>query len=469
MIKRIYFLFILLVSQVGMTWVPPESFDSAYIEVEEAILSATIKGHFKTATDSLQNKLVDQIINDYQNKVNDDFNIPKYFESSVRFWFSIYTQYNSDQIVIHDSEELGLTYNVIDFGELESHSKIHRFAKAKLRSHLSNEYIKRIKNILTSLSKKNLSKLTREEDQILKSIKNAQVKIPKKKYQKEFFKKLADNIRTQTGQRDKIFAGVVRSKPYLPFIEKQLKNFKLPKEMISIAFLESSFNIKAKSKVAASGIWQFMPFIGNLFMPKINKYSDYRQNPIISTLASFHLMKENKLILKRWDLAVPAYNSGPKHLKRAIKKLSKKKKEKDIGLDYILENYSHEHIGFASKNFFSEFLALTRVLAYKDLIYPLKGIADDTSFTDPANIGVYVTKCKVNARRYLKLLSKNSPKIDELNYHFKIKNHIYPRGTLVVSDRKLNKKKYYKISDKEFKKRFPKNYYTFIRRQKCNR
>ena len=44
MIKRIYFLFILLVSQVGMTWVPPESFDSAYIEVEEAILSATIKG-----------------------------------------------------------------------------------------------------------------------------------------------------------------------------------------------------------------------------------------------------------------------------------------------------------------------------------------------------------------------------------------------------------------------------------------
>ena len=39
----------------------------------------------------------------------------------------------------------------------------------------------------------------------------------------------------------------------------------------------------------------------------------------------------------------------------------------------------------------------------------------------------------------------------------------------VIWDRKLNKKKYYKISDKEFKKRFPKNYYTFIRGQKCNR
>jgi membrane-bound lytic murein transglycosylase D len=464
------FLFLYLISQSAFCWTPPESFNSTYIDLEDSIFEATIQGRYRNAKSSVSTSVIDTIFADKMNLVRKDFDIPKYFEPSVRFWFSIYTQYSSDQVVIHDSNNLKLVYNVIDFSELHNNASIHRFSKSKLQSHLSLEYTRRVKKILKKLTTLNLNKLTEEQDDVLQTIKKSGLKVPKnKKKRKQFFLKLANNIRTQTGQRNMVYRGITRSLPYLPFLTKQLEKFRLPKELVAIAFLESSFNIIAKSKVDAVGIWQFMPYISNLFMPKISKYVDFRHNPIIASLSAFHLLKENKLILRRWDLAVPAYNSGPKHLKKAIRQFSKHKKKKDISLAYILTHYKNPHIGFASKNFYSEFLALTRVLAYKDLIYPLKGIKTAVRFSNEADIGVYVTKCSVVPNTFISALSKSSPKIGELNYHFLEKNHKYPRGTLVVSDKVLSSKKYYRVTDKQIRSRFPKNFYKFIKNQKCGK
>ncbi len=289
-------------------------------------------------------------------------------------------------------------------------------------------------------------------------------KMTYRRKRRKFFTKLVDNLRTQTGQRNLIYQGVNRALPYFDFLEDKIKLFGLPKELIAISFLESSFNIKAHSKVSAVGIWQFMPFIGNLFMPRSSKNVDYRRNPIISSLAAFHLLKENKLILRRWDLAVPAYNSGPKHLKKAIKKFSKHKDKKNIGLEYILKNYEHPHIGFASKNFYSEFLALTRVLAYKSKIYPLKGLKNNQNFK---NVDIYVSKCRIKPIKIFKALKENSPQITDLNYHFLNPHKVYSRGHLIVSDLSLTSRKYYKLSDKQIKSVFPKKYKKFIKSKSC--
>jgi membrane-bound lytic murein transglycosylase D len=466
----IKFLILSLVSQVAIAWTPPESFNSTYIDLEDSIFEATIQGRYRNAKSSLTNSVIETIFKDKKNLIKKDFDIPKYFEPSVKFWFSIYTQYSSDQVVIHDSNNLKLVYNVIDFSELHNNASIHRFSKSKLQSHLSLEYTRRVKKILKDLTTKNLKKVNEEQDDVLRTIKSSGLKIPKnRKKRKKFFLKLANNIRTQTGQRNMVYQGITRSLPYLPYLSAQLKKFRLPKELVAISFLESSFNIVAKSKVDAVGIWQFMPYISNLFMPKISNYVDYRHNPIIASLSAFHLLKENKLILRRWDLAVPAYNSGPKHLKKAIKKFSKIKKKKDISLAYILTHYKHPHIGFASKNFYSEFLALTRVLAYKELIYPLKGVKAAVKFENETDIGIYVTKCSIVPQTYISLLENNSPKIGELNYHFLKKDRKFPRGTLVVSDKKLSTKKYYRVSDKQIKSRFPKNFHKLIKNKKCMR
>src|SRR5690606_14938545 len=117
------------------------------------------------------------------------------------------------------------------------------------------------------------------------------------------------------------------------------------------------------SKVGASGVWQFMRYIGSHFMD-INRRHDGRSQPLMATASALHLLRQNIKIMGRWDLAITAYNSGTKHLLKGRRLMESKKREGSLA--NILEYYEHEHIGFASKNFYAEFLALTRALAYRD-------------------------------------------------------------------------------------------------------
>lgn len=464
-----FILVYILIIQSAFGWVRPKSFDSSYIELENKILGNSLRAKYESTSGHLKERLVKDILSDKNKYVSKQFQIPKYFEKSVAFWFGIYTQYTKKQVVIHDKSDLGLIYKVLDFNELHS-SSINRFAKSKIQAQLSQEYVKRLKKALIKLSRKT-KRLSADEKFILKVIKSSKLKIPRKfSKRKRFFRKLSNNLRTQTGQRDMVYAGVLRAYPYEPYIKKQFKNFNLPQELLAIPFLESSFNPSANSKVAASGAWQFMPFIGNIFFPRASKYVDYRRNPVVSSLGAMHLLKQNKQILKRWDLAVPAYNSGTKHIQRAIKQIRRKRKisKKNISLSMILENYKHSHLGFASKNFFSEFLALVHVLAYKESIFPLKGLdKHQNTFTDPGHLRIYITKCSFRPKTFFRLMSKTSPRIKELNNHFKIRNHKYPKGILIVSDRKLTKRKYFQLNNKQLKKRYPKNYFRFAKKFKC--
>lgn len=460
----IKFFLLFLISFPTYAWIKPKVFDSSYSNLEEAILRSTISSKFENANSALEQKTVEIILNDKKNLVDDDFKIPKYFESSVKFWFSIYTQYTSKQVVIHDKEDLGIVYNIIDFSEL-NRSSINKYAKAKIQAQLSLEYTRRLKKILNklSLNKRNLSK---EEKGIYDTVAKS-VSLPKSKSKRrKFFKSLAQNIRTQTGQRDMIFSGVIRAIPYFPYLEKKIEYFGLPKELLAITFLESSFNPNAYSKVGAAGAWQFMPFIASLFMPKRTNSLDYRLNPIVSSISAFHLLKQNKQILKRWDLAVTAYNSGTKHIIRAKRKF---KKNKNIGLDFILENYDHAHLGFASKNFFSEFLALVHVLAYKNVIYPLQGFEKESLSFRNDHLHIYLAKCTVHPKSIFKALEKSSPKIKNLNAHFRFPNRKYKRGSLIVSDIELTKLKYVKVKESDLKRYYPKKWSKFLYKKRCGK
>lgn len=459
-----YLFLVILLSTNLYAWVKPSTFDSTYIKLEESILRNTINGKFTNANSALEQSTVNAILSDKNNLISDDFIIPKYFQGSVRFWFSIYTQYSSNQVVIHDKSDLRVIYNIIDFSELND-SNINKYAKAKLQAQLSLEYTRRLKKILKKFAR-SIKKLNDEEKGILSAIKKVHKVSKYKNKRAKLFNKLAKNIRTQTGQRDMIYRGVIRSIPYFPYLREKIKFFGLPEELLAITFLESSFNPKAYSKVGAAGAWQFMPYISNLFMPRRSSAVDYRLNPIISSVAAFHLLKQNKMILKRWDLAVPAYNSGTKHLVRARKKF---KKVKHLSLEYILENYKHAHLGFASKNFYSEFLALVHVLAYKNAIYPLQGFDKNKTNINTKNLNIYVAKCSVKPRKIFRLLRTSSPRFKELNSHFRHTKKTFKRGSLVVSDINLTSKKYYKLSFKEMKKRYPKNWYKYIYKNKCGK
>src|SRR5690606_30924180 len=116
------------------------------------------------------------------------------------------------------------------------------------------------------------------------------------------------------------------------------------------------------SRVGASGIWQFMNSTGKSFMT-VNKYIDERKSPFKATEAAAKLLKENHMILKRsWPLAVTAWNHGPPGVRRAMKKTN----TTDLG-----EIISHpaKTFDFASKNFYSEFLAALYVEKYQDKLF----------------------------------------------------------------------------------------------------
>jgi len=127
--------------------------------------------------------------------------------------------------------------------------------------------------------------------------------------------------------------------------------------------IESSFNLEAYSKVGAAGIWQFMRSTARLFM-KLNYIVDQRRDPIISSHGAAKLLNSNYKKLKAWPLAITAYNHGSRSLERASRRL----KTKDISK--IIKNYDGPRFRFASKNFYTCFLAAYDIASHASAYFP---------------------------------------------------------------------------------------------------
>ncbi len=394
---------------------------------------------------AISDDLTNLILSDYKDLVPAEFESSPYFYPTVRFWFGIYTRFDSKQIVIHDKDNLGIVYNVLDFTKLKA-GTVNRFAQSAIMQRIVSDKISAIKLALIDLAAgKTDSKLSLS---ILRLLNDNNIQIPvKSNERKKFFDSRLENIRTQTGQRDAIASGITRMTPYSIFLKTIFLEFDIPVQLSAIPFLESSFNNVAESKVGALGIWQFMPHIGNHFMPKRNDSIDYRSNPFIASIAALHLLKENHKILKSWDLAVTAYNSGTKHLVKA---------RKELGINHLEEiftQYDHPHIGFASKNFYAEFLALVSTLAYREEIFPL---TDTSSFYDPQLLKIGPSKCAFDL---VKLKKNNLPEVflrfKELNPHLLKDRATYPRGTIIVTDQKATNHMVLDLNIKEWKSNIP--------------
>lgn len=455
--NRVYLLLILF-STNAFCLVEPNTFNPLYLTIEDKIDTETIDYSFNF-NNNKSNSIILDILNDKKSIIDKQFQVTDFFKPSVLFWLKIYTQFNSNQIVIHDTENVEIVYKIMNFDKIH-YSKLNVFTAYHIQKNLSYENVKKIKKNLFKLATKSFRNLNEQDLAIIYALRKAKVKVPlNKKLRKKLFRKLAKNIRYQSGQKDMILQGINNYAPYSDFIKKQFENFKIPHELLALAFLESSFNTKASSKAGATGVWQFIKYTGNIFLPKKNKHQDYRNNIIISTIGALHLLKENKQLLKSWDLAITAYNSGTKHLIRARRKFRNKK----INLEYILKNYRHKHLGFASKNYYSEFLALVYALAYKDSIY-LELTKRKVSMSD---YNIYLTKCSFKPFLIEKMLRENNPSFKELNPQFKNLKKKYSRGSLLVTSDDLPKNKFYLLSTKEIKLHRPHNWKRFIHNKKC--
>lgn len=110
------------------------------------------------------------------------------------------------------------------------------------------------------------------------------------------------------------------SEYYFPLFEKELDNMDVPLEIKYLAIVESALKPRAKSRVGATGLWQFMYPTGKMYGLNVTSYVDERSDPIKSTVAASKYLAKLYEIFGDWDLALAAYNSGPGNVSKAIRR-----------------------------------------------------------------------------------------------------------------------------------------------------
>lgn len=260
----------------------------------------------------------------------------KAIEKNVAFWEKVYSHYSLTEAVIHDSKDLSKVYEVIPLlgedlpGARRLNSIFQKHAKEKYRA------------ILKKLA--SLQPTTREEIRIAALFSG--------KNNRKAFTLAAQNVRSQKGQKERFLAGVIHSGRYMKEIKRIFRAYLLPEELAYLPHVESSFNYKAYSKFGAAGIWQFTRTTGKEYLT-IDYTLDERLDPILATHAAAKYLKNSYYTLDNWPLALTSYNYGLAGMVRAVNEKG--------NYENVFKNYSKGHFKFASKNFYSEFLAALKV------------------------------------------------------------------------------------------------------------
>ncbi len=252
---------------------------------------------------------------------------------NVDFWLKIYTQYSSDQGVIHDKRRMERIYGVIPLEDP------YRPGGRKINKRRIKSAKKNYKGILTKLMQGKPPAKPEE-------IRVAEQFGPEAK--PGDYQAALRNLRCQTGQKDRFREGLIRSGAYIGEIKQIFTEAGLPEDLAYLPHVESSFNPKAYSKFGAAGMWQFTRSTGRRFM-QVGYTIDERRDPILSSHAAAKLLLHNHRKLNNWPLAITAYNHGVTGMLRAVRK-------KGI-YERIFKQYRSRSFKFASRNFYSEFLA----------------------------------------------------------------------------------------------------------------
>ncbi len=273
-----------------------------------------------------------------------DFPAGSHVRKQANFWFHVFYALDDEDIIFHDPVVPDLIYSQCHIGsiEMKNWGDVARTQLQVLQDSLREKMGLEEFNSDTQNEVKDGFPFYWTKQQKLQAI---------------------DRIRFQRGLRRQFQLGLNRSYRYLPLIDSILLAHSLPSRLRFLPHLESSFFIHAYSSVGAAGMWQLMPSVAKQSL-QINRYTDQRLEPLASTRVAAKLMKSNYARLQTWPLAVTAYNHGAGGLVRAQRILQ------SSDFDILASDYESPRFGFASRNFYAEFLVVSTLGILADSLYP---------------------------------------------------------------------------------------------------
>jgi len=277
---------------------------------------------------------------------NPHFPRPPALSANIDFWKRIYTEFGVGDFVLHDRDNLAVIYDVVRVPGTTNERRAAEMAEPQIRR-LRAKY----EGILTSLAQG-----ASPDDLGFEGRSVAQAwGCP---CSPDVLLRAASNIRTQQGLRERVEEGLQRARTLMPRILFVLKRHNVPHELAALPLVESSFNPHARSKAGAVGLWQFILSTGKRYL-NITRHRDDRRDPIRATDAAARLLKQNYAALGSWPLALLAYNHGREGILAAKATLG------SSAVDEIIGSYNGPRFGFASRNFYPEFLAAL------DIVHPV--------------------------------------------------------------------------------------------------
>lgn len=275
---------------------------------------------------------------------------PLAIEDAVHFWRQVFGEWQAHQIVLHDDEHLGIVYETI---EITGYIGGRLSAEQQMKVDLRKEHLIHQLNDLNYLLHKKTG-LTTEQQNLYHLI--------LRKADSKALKHAAERVRVQRGMKESFKMGLEASSQYSVMMREVFRQNHLPEALANLPHVESAFTASARSPAGAVGVWQFMPITGKRYL-RIDEAVDERYDPVLATQGAVKYLQYAFNKLGDWGLAVTSYNHGLSGMVRA-------RREQGKDIMRVIKGYDGESFGFASRNYYAEFLAVCDIMTDLTRYFP---------------------------------------------------------------------------------------------------
>jgi membrane-bound lytic murein transglycosylase D len=284
----------------------------------------------------------------------DPFPCPPEMREGVEFWKNVWSRWTLSQVVLHDTEHPSIVYEIFELPAPVSDlytDEQRAFVKDRREA---------FANRLAAVERKVSGGDALEDDEKALVLKITDVAGA------DGLTGASERVRSQRGLRERFRRGIEISGRYRDAFAEVFRDAGLPEDLAYLPHVESSFQVQARSSAGAVGVWQFTRGAARKFMIMTSGV-DERLDPVASARGAARYLGSAYAELQSWPLAITSYNHGVEGMKAARAR---------FGTDFVrvLAEYDGRTFGFASKNFYKEFLAAREIVKDPSVYFP-EGLA----------------------------------------------------------------------------------------------